>query len=83
MEAGRFRSRRLLEDRVVFLHERGVHGRRIAWHCGVGLDVVVGVIQDHYSGRTIAARCRGRELAVENGFDDEDLALELGDAGWF
>jgi len=59
METGRFRTRRLLEDRVVYLHERGVHARKIARACGVGVDVVVGIIRDHYAGRTEAQRDGG------------------------
>lgn len=64
METGRFRTRRLLEDRVVFLHERGLHGRRIAPHCGVAFGAVVGIIQDHYLDRTEAARERAELLRL-------------------
>lgn len=67
METGRFRTRRLLEDRVVFLHERGVHGRRIAPHCGVSFGTVVGIIKDHYLGRTEAAQERAAEIARQRG----------------
>lgn len=62
---GKFKSRRALEDRVVFLHEKGFWAPQIGRHCQISPPTATEIIKAHYRGQTISARVEAGELLFD------------------
>ena len=61
---GKFKHRRILEDRVIFLKRKATCSSNIADHCGISVATVNSILKDYRNGQTITQKLERNDYDI-------------------